>query len=177
VSSLLNVSVRRLTSQDNRLDFKSGNLELDYYFQRFAGQNQFRHYLGTSYVAMLKKQVTGFITISSGELTSESASRSLQKKLPAYPIPILRISRLAVDKRFQNQGIGKLLLRSMFELAVNIREQIGCVGIVIDAKQESISFYTKLGFITLEATKGMLRTPTDTTPLFLNLNLVTRAKQ
>ena len=46
------LSVRRLRSSDDRSRFRSGQVDLDRFFLRFAGQNQFRHHLGTTYVAV-----------------------------------------------------------------------------------------------------------------------------
>lgn len=46
------VSVRRLRSSDDRSGFRSGQVDLDRFFVRFAGQNQFRHHVGTTYVGV-----------------------------------------------------------------------------------------------------------------------------
>jgi len=39
---------RTLTAKDNRKNFCCGSMELDFFFQQYAGQNQFRHYLGVT---------------------------------------------------------------------------------------------------------------------------------
>jgi GNAT superfamily N-acetyltransferase len=122
------VQIRLLAAQDVRAQFCSGDIELDRFFQRFAGQNQFRHHIGSTYVSVLNGRITGFATVSAGELTADTVSEHLKKKLPSYPVPILRIARLAVDKHFQGHGIGKMLLRSMFELALELRDKVGCAG-------------------------------------------------
>jgi GNAT superfamily N-acetyltransferase len=85
-------------------------------------------------------QITGFTTVSSGELAAEAVTKTLRRRLPAYPIPILRLARLAVDERFQGHGIGRLLLRSMFELAHEMPDRFGCVGVVADAKPDALDF-------------------------------------
>jgi hypothetical protein len=46
------VVVRRLEPRDDRTRFRSGNVDLDRFFARYAGQNQFRHHIGTTYVAV-----------------------------------------------------------------------------------------------------------------------------
>lgn len=48
----MTVEVRRLEPHDDRTRFRSGNVELDRFFLRYAGQNQFRHHIGTTYVAV-----------------------------------------------------------------------------------------------------------------------------
>jgi hypothetical protein len=100
----LEVRIRRLEPGDDRTGFRSGNIELDRFFQRYAGQNQFRHHIGTTYVAVQTDQIVGFVTVSSGEMVAEKLAKSLRRRLPAYPLPILRIARLAVDERSQGHG-------------------------------------------------------------------------
>jgi hypothetical protein len=85
--------VRRLLSKDDRSHFHSGDIDLDRFFQRFAGQNQFKHYIGTTYVAELNADILGFVTVSSGDITADTLSSVVRKRLPDYPIPVLRIAR------------------------------------------------------------------------------------
>ena len=40
--------VRRLEPNDDRSTSRSGEPDLDRFFLRYAGQNQFRHHLGTT---------------------------------------------------------------------------------------------------------------------------------
>lgn len=40
------IRIRRLEPRDDRSGFRSGNIDLDRFFQRYAGQNQFRHHIG-----------------------------------------------------------------------------------------------------------------------------------
>lgn len=81
------IHVRRLEPRDDRSGFHSGNIDLDRFFQRYAGQNQFRHHIGTTYLAVRGEQITGFVTVSSGEMTTEALSKGLRKRLPSYPLP------------------------------------------------------------------------------------------
>lgn len=150
------VCIRRLESQDDRSGFRSGNIDLDRFFQRYAGQNQFRHHIGTTYVAIQGDCITGFVTVSSGEIMAEELPKPLRGRLPAYPLPILRVARLAVDVRFQGHGIGRLLLRAMLELALEMRDRVGCTGVVVDAKPDAVDFYSGLGFKVIELVSGAL---------------------
>ena len=150
------IRIRRLESQDDRSGFHSGNIELDRFFQRYAGQNQFRHHIGTTYVAIQGDCITGFVTVSSGEMMAEELPKTLRSRLPAYPLPILRVARLAVDERFQDHGIGRLLLRAMLELALEMRDRVGCTGVVVDAKPDAVDFYSGLGFKVIELVSGAL---------------------
>ena len=150
------ICIRRLEPLDERSGFHSGNIDLDRFFQRYAGQNQFRHHIGTTYVAVQENRITGFVTVSSGEMVAERLSKALGRRLPFYPLPILRIARLAVDRRYQGHGIGRLLLRAMLELALEMRDRAGCIGVVVDAKPDAVTFYSSLGFTPIDLISGAL---------------------
>lgn len=169
----LDIVVRPLRANDKRNGFCRGDSELDGFFQRFAGQNQFRHYIGVTYVAETQGVLAGFVTVSAGEITTEKLANILRKKLPAYPLPILRIARLAVDQRFQGLGIGKLLLKTMLQLALEQRDRMGCVGVVADAKPHAVAFYASLGFENISNSK--LSGSSPLCPMFLPLSVVERS--
>ena len=169
------VSVRRLGPRDDRTAFRSGDIDLDRFFQRYAGQNQFRHHIGTTYVAVKEDKIAGFATVSSGEVTVEKLARNLRRRLPAYPLPILRLARLAVDQRFQGHGIGRLLLRSTLTLALDMRDRVGCIGVVVDAKHDAVSFYSTLGFTPLELVRGAAGDRPEPVAMFLPIGQIAAA--
>lgn len=171
----LEVRVRRLEPQDDRTEFRSGNIDLDRFFQRYAGQNQFRHHIGTTYVAVQGDRIVGFVTVSSGEMVADKLTKNLRRRLPAYPLPILRLARLAVDERFQGHGIGRLLLRTMFELALEIWDRIGCIGVIVDAKPDAVTFYSSLGFKTIELVSGALGDRPEPVAMFLPIGQIVAA--
>lgn len=72
------VRVRRLEPRDDRTEFRSGNIDLDRFFQRYAGRNQFRHHIGTTYVAVQGERLIGFVTVSSGEMVAEKLAKNLR---------------------------------------------------------------------------------------------------
>jgi len=170
------VVVRPLARSDDRSDFGCGDIELDRFFQRHAGRNQLRHHIGNTYVTVDGERILGFVTVSPGEITGATVSEHTRKRLPDYPPPILRVSRLAIDHRAQRRGIGKLLLlRFAFRLALELRDLFGCVGVVVDAKVAAIPFYTKLGFRPLEAMQGTLGDRPEPLPMFLALRRISAA--
>lgn len=166
--------VRPLQLSDDRSTFHSGNIELDRFFQRYAGQNQFRHHIGTTWVAVRNQEVLGFATVSAAHLELGELPKPLRRKLPGYPLPVLRLARLAVAVEAQGQGIGRQLLRSIFALAWRMADEFGCIGVVVDAKPEAIEFYGNLGFHSLAYTKGALGDRPQPTPMFLELESIPR---
>jgi GNAT superfamily N-acetyltransferase len=165
------LEVRRLrpAPADDRSDFRSGNIDLDRFFQRFAGQNQFRHHIGTTYVAIDAGVSGGFVTVAPSEIVVPDLPPTIRKKLPMYPLPVLRLARLAVDARYQGRGLGSALLRSVLTLARRMADELGCTGVVVDAKPDAVTFYEKLGFIRLGVLAGQLGDRPEPLPMFLEL--------
>ncbi len=174
----MKITVRRLEPRDDRSRFESGNIELDRFFVRYAGQNQFRHHIGVTYVALDEAgAIVGFATVAASEIAAESLSRASRKHLPAYPVPVLRLARLAADRRFQRKGIGEALLRAVFALAHRMSGELGCIGVVVDAKPEAAEYYKKLGFIRLELFAGELGDRPQPLPMFLELGAIPKPEE
>jgi len=168
------VEVRVLRPADDRSNFESGNIDLDRFFRRFAGQNQFRHHIGATYIAVEGEHVLGFATIAGGNIEIEDLPKTRRKKLPHYPLPILRLARLAVDQSAQGRGVGKLLLRAVFQITRDMAESVGCVGVVVDAKPDAVAFYERYGFEPFEVIEGALGSRPEPLPMFLPLGEIPR---
>ncbi|HEY3354976.1 MAG TPA: GNAT family N-acetyltransferase [Polyangia bacterium] len=163
-------TVRRLEADDDRSTFHSGNVDLDRFFQRYAGQNQFRHHIGTTYVAVDSAgTLAGFATVTAAEIAPDAMTGSARKRLPRYPVPVLRLARLAVDEGARGEGVGSLLLRAVLALARQMARDFGCVGVLVDAQPEAVVFYERLGFLRLEGVAGELGDRPEPLPMFLEL--------
>jgi len=163
------IEISKLRPEDRREDFHSGNDELDRFFHRYAGQNQFRHHIGTTYVAKNDKgTILGFVTLSASEIIS-STHPSKRKKNFAYPLPVLRLARLAVSSKAQGSKVGEKLLKMTFEMAKKMSSDIGCVGVVVDAKAEAKTYYERYGFSEIPVEKGKLFTHPQTIMMFLSI--------
>jgi ribosomal protein S18 acetylase RimI-like enzyme len=94
-----------------------------------------------------KGTLVGFVT-----LTTDTIGYNLVEQCDgidgyAYQkYPAIKIARLAVDDRYKRRGIGENLLLWAVGKAYEISNQIGCRYITVDAKRESINFYTKYEF-------------------------------
>lgn len=166
----MTVEIRALQRSDGRQAFRSGDEALDIFFHRYAGQNQFRHHIGTTYVAVEDEMIIGFVTVSPGSL--DAADLPSGRKTPPYPVPILRVARLAVETSAQGRGLGKALLRFAIELAERMMIDLGCVGVVVDAKRGAEEFYERYGFVPLEVVEGATAQRPEPTPMFLALGSV-----
>jgi GNAT superfamily N-acetyltransferase len=161
-----------LSTKDDRSSFRSGNVDLDRFFARYAGQNQFRHHIGVTYIAVEEGTILGFATVSPSQIEITDLPEEARRKMPRYPLPVLRLARLATDERARGRGVGSVLLRTVFTLAHEMARTVGCLGVVIDAKSDAVGFYEKLGFRALEVSSGALGDRPEPLAMYLHLSAI-----
>lgn len=90
----------------------------------------------------------GYYSLTHGQLDCSYLAEATQKKLKLpNTVPILRLSRLAIDKHFKNKGFGKILMAEVFHRAQISKQNGGCVFIVVDAlNHDAKAYYEKYGF-------------------------------
>lgn len=142
-----------LNSTHNKKDFLCGKELLDNYLKKQAKQDVKRK-LSACFVVNDKKNnlLKGYFTLSNNSLPQNLIPPSFQKKLPKsyVSIPSTLLGRLAIDKRYQGKGIGKLLLIDALYRSYEISKNIGSYAIVVDPIDEyAFNFYNKYGFIPL----------------------------
>ena len=169
------LEIRPLSRTDARDRFSCGQPDLDRYFRYYAGQNQFKLHLSVTYVATAQVLIVGFATVASSSIERRNLpDERLRRRLPSYPLPTLRLARLAVDQRAQGMGVGSALLRHVLRLAIEQGERTGCVGVVTDAKAEAVAFYERYGFVPLGGVvEGQLHG--EPKPMFLPLRTIREA--
>jgi len=169
------IEIRLLSQTDDRSLFSCGNSALDRFFQHYSGQNQFKLRIAVTYVACAARSIAGFATVTMATLErAELPDSKLRKRMPAYPLPVLRLARLAVDVRAQSAGIGAALLRHVLTLALEQRNCVGCIGVLADAKPEAVSYYQRYGFEPLHGvTEGLAHG--DPQPMLLLAATIERA--
>lgn len=169
------MKIRPPQEADDRSTFRSDDPDLDRFLAKYAGQNQFRHHLGTTYVAVDGNRVWGYATVAAAQLEFDELPVSLRRKLPRYPLPVLRLARLAVDQAARDRGIGRALVRHVFRLALSMAERFGCTGVVVDAKPDVVEYYRRFGFEPIALAEGQLGARPEPTPLFVPLDLIAAA--
>lgn len=175
MASETRIEIRALRDDDDRASFRSGDTDLDRFLHQFAGQNQFRHHLGVTYVAVAHRTILGYATVAAAHVEIDELPVTARRKLPHYPLPVLRLARLAVDHAAQGRGLGLELLRFVLRLALQMADQYGCVGVVVDAKPDARAFYAKYGFIAVEAVEGQSDARPAPTPMFLSIRTIQTA--
>ena len=169
------IGVRILTPEDDRTSFVSGDEDLDRFFRKFAGQSQFTHHLGATYIATDGEAICGFVTASASSIEVADLPRRISRRLPRYPLPVLRIARLATSGELRGRGIGGLLVKCALELACGMSEEVGCIGVVVDAKEQASAFYERYGFEAIDVLEGGSNARPMPRPMFLPIGSIPRS--
>ncbi len=144
--------VEQLSKRHRRDGFDCGESPLNEFFKRYATQNAKRG-LSQTYVAVLPpdRKSLGYYTISSGSIGFRDLLEADRKKLPQYPIPVVLLARLAVDKQAQGKGLGEHLLMDALSRSARVADEIGVYAVAVDAISDNARrFYEKYGFKSLK---------------------------
>lgn len=148
-----------LDSNHNRNRFSCEKDLLDNYFRKQAKQDVKRK-LSACFVSVDKTSgnVSGYYTLSGNSISNDLIPDSFRKKLPKsyLSLPTILIGRLAIDKNFQGQGLGKLLLFDALKRCYDTSYLIGAYSVVVDPLDDGAErFYGKYGFIKLPGSGKM----------------------
>ena len=142
-----------LNSIHNKATFSCGKEMLDNYLHKQANQD-IKRKLAACFVIKESKSndIKGYYTLSNSSIPLEFVPEKIQKKLPnSYKaIPTTLLGRLAIDSKFQGEGIGRQLLIDALKRSYELSKTIGSFAVVVDPlDQEAENFYIKYGFIKL----------------------------
>ena len=130
-----------------RQPFDCGIAELNRYLQQQISQDAKRH-IAAPFVLLDDNHIIGFYTLSASSVNVSDLPLELIKKLPKHPlIPVALLGRLAIDKKYQGQGLGDFLLMDALKRSLELSKKIGIMAVVVDAINESACrFYQQYGF-------------------------------
>lgn len=136
-----------LSNRHDREAFDCGNSDLNRWFREVASQHKRKLVSGTFVVteSALATEVLGFYAISLLELLNDELPTALKKRLPQR-VPAFRLGRLAVSVSHRGKRIGEHLLFDAIDRATRVSQEIGGVGVVVDAKDSAVEFYRRYGF-------------------------------
>jgi len=149
-----------LTRGHNRKDFDCGVNSINTYLKKYARQNK-RLNISQPYVLTDSAgTIFGFYTLNAAEIHIDSLPSRFTEKLPRYPVPVIKIGQLGVDKGHRGKGIGKTLLINALERSYHTSESIGAYAVTVDAINETaVAFYKHFGFQSFPDTSDRLFMP------------------
>lgn len=133
-------------AQHHRLDdFHCGEPSLDGWLKRRAYANQVGG-ASRTFVVRDGEKVAGYYALAAGAVVASTASGRFRRSMPD-PIPVVLLARLATDRAYRGQGIGRALFRDAARRVAQAADAIGIRGIVVHAiSEEAKKFYLALGF-------------------------------
>ena len=90
------------------------------------------------------KTVIGYVSISMGNV-----NKTLDEKLNTFPhsdVPGMLLGRLATHVDYEGLGIGRHMISWVFSEALRQSDDIGCRIVYLNPENETVGWYTKLGF-------------------------------
>lgn len=156
--------VEPLARGHDREGFDCGEPALNDYLRRQAMQDV-RRGVSRVYVAHEygSSKVLGWYTLSATSFSKEHLPEAQAKRLPHYPVPAALLGRLAVDRSYQGQGLGRFLLFDAFHRVLHVAQTLAVYALVVDAKNDDARmFYERYGFLRLPDTPSRLFIPIET---------------
>jgi len=144
--------IELLDKSHNREEFNCGSEALNQFLRQTARQH-IQKGISRTFVLIeseCPQEIIGFFTLTLCEIRSEKFPPAMLKKYPSK-VPGVKLARLAVDKKWQRQGIGAILLVEAMQRALLVANTAGGIGLFVDAKDEAAqTYYARYGFISLE---------------------------
>lgn len=135
--------------QQDRSGFRCGVESLDAYLRKQAGQH-LREGIATTHVLIdedAPARILGYVSLAAAQVALEGLQPTDQKHLPRYPVPAVRVARLAVAQTEHGKGHGRLLLGHAVNIGLSLRDQLGVWVLLVDAiNTDAADFYRAFGF-------------------------------
>lgn len=136
---------RPISEGDDVTRFSSGEPSLDDYLRKRALAN---HVQGGSrcFVTCRDGRVVGFYALASGSVAHAEVPGRVRRYMPD-PVPVILLSRLAIDRNEQGRGLGSHLLRDAIGRCIQAADSIGVRAILVHAlNDDARSFYAHFDF-------------------------------
>ena len=136
-----------LGEQHDRASFSCGVEALDSYFRGDPIRQDVSRKTANAFVLTGDGQtVAGFYTLSPISILAVDLPAGLAKKLPKRPIGATLLGRMGVDRDYQGQRLGELLLMDALYKSWRASKLVSSWAVVVDAKVGAQEFYVKYEF-------------------------------
>jgi len=139
-----------LTAAHDASRFDSGEPVLDDWLRRRALSN-LQNAASRSYVVCPSgsRQIVAYYALSMGQVLSSEALGAMRRNMPAH-IPAVLLGRLAIDRAWQNRGLGRALLADAVQRVRRAGAEVSVRLIVVHAISPAAeAFYLRHGFARL----------------------------
>ena len=133
----------------DRAGFDCGVEPLNRYLRSLAAQHRAKG-MATTFVLVdssAAATILGYYSLSAASLAFERLADADRRGLPDYPVPAVRIGRLASSKAHRGQRLGELLLQNAVKRTLAVRQTLGVRVVLVEAKDPTAeAFYRRYGF-------------------------------
>ena len=149
----------RLDFETKIKPFESEDEELNDFLHNDA-KNYLAQMLAVTYLIENDTDTIAYFCISNDNLKREIGTNlselektvwnQLSRKIPNRKrrgsYPAVKIGRLAVNKKYEGKGFGRILIDTVSSMYLEENQRSGCRFITVDANANAFSFYEKNGF-------------------------------
>jgi GNAT superfamily N-acetyltransferase len=139
--------IEKLNGNHRVKTFQCGKHSLDLFLKRHALKNQEADSSQT-YVAHRNGSVAGYYTLTVGSVAKDDCPPGITAGMPPdYPIPVILLARLAVDRAEQGRGLGSALLKDAFYRIASAADIVGARAVLVHAiDADARAFYEHFDF-------------------------------
>lgn len=115
--------------------------------------------LATTFIVEDEERTLGYYSVLNDSLQlkeEDFPSKSKYKKFLSHliphpkrhlkSVPAVKIGRLAIDKTYKGNGLGRIFIRNISDDCIELNKKIACRLITVDAYKEALPFYQRFGF-------------------------------
>jgi predicted GNAT family N-acyltransferase len=139
-----------LTEKHEIVQFCSGEKSLDSWLRERALANM-EAFASRTYVLCPtnSNRVIGYYALCMGQIFSSEVVGSMRRNMP-HQIPSVILGRLAIDKKWQEKGLGGALLQDAVQRSARAAKEVSARLLIVHAlSPEAESFYRHYGFVRL----------------------------
>ena len=161
----------------DRAAFSCGAIRLDNFLKRTARRHQAGDFTRVWVATEIGSAgILGYYALNAHALEGDDLPADLTKKAPRFgSIPAVYLSMIAVDRRHQGRGLGRILLADALRRAAAVADQIGLKAVVLDViddggpevMERRRTFYVGMGFRSL---------PSRPVRMFISIETVRNAR-
>jgi GNAT superfamily N-acetyltransferase len=159
-------TIEKLNDSHLLESFDCGVPELNRFLIKHALHNQ-RANSASTYIVCEGNTAIGFYSLAVGSVIHAQAPVRVIKGLAKYPVPVMILARLAVDKAYHGRGVGSGLLKDALLRTLLASDIAGIRALIVHAKDDNAKqWYQRFDFDP---------SPTDPLHLYLLLKDINRA--
>ncbi|MFC4243531.1 GNAT family N-acetyltransferase [Gryllotalpicola reticulitermitis] len=154
---------RPLQPGDDVAGFSSGKRALDEWLSERAAKSEHGKTARTYVVVDTQPgAVAGYYCLSAHSVAqAEIGGGRLGRNAP-NPVPVILLGRLAIDQRYQGEGLGAALLKDALQRTISAAQVVGARALIVHTIDDDVAgFYLRYGFRAMPANPRTLYLPLD----------------